>query len=418
MTRPELLDLWTRHLEGEALGAAEQEALLAGLERDQALRQLLLGDWAMDGILHSRALDNEAGRRFTAGVSTLISAQADQGRFAERVRSSIGRSGRQLRHHPFVSGRRLSLAAGLALAVAVAWGWRAGVLFARADLPTLAGMAQPLAPGIPVNLPAHATLRWADGTTAITDRATQLTVLMTERGKHLALNDGGLQVAAMPQAKSAPMTVQSPFATATVVGTDFSLVVQAQTARLAVSHGRVRFGRGDAGDLVVGDGTTAVADAFGTRDANGPLFAWSAGAANNPPPTSGRVARAPDGHPCLAGSDSAEITVINFIRQPGWFVFDPRLVVSCRVWVGKQVAWAGFYFQDATHRHHVQWHVPLDVRGAWRDVHFSLGEVVPANSPMMVAGDIVQYVMVQAQFAPTAELYIDQFAISAPAETH
>jgi len=179
----------------------------------------------------------------------------------------------------------------------------------------------------------------------------------------------------------------------------------------------VRFGRGDAADLMVGAGATALADAFGIRDAAGPVFAWSASAASNPAPVSGKAGHAPDGRACLAGSDTAGLTVINFVRDPGWFIFDPRMEVSCRIWVGKQVAWAGFYFQDAQHRHHAQWHIPLDVRGAWREVHFTLGEVVPANSPPMMAGDVVQYVMVQAQFAPTAELYLDRLAIKAPPET-
>ncbi len=414
MTRPELIELWTRHLEGEALDAAEQQALLGGLERDAALRQVLLGDWAMDGILRSRALDAEAGRRFTAGVTTLISAQGDQGRFAERVRTSLSRSLRQRRGGRLAGWGRLAAAAALMLTVLGVLSWRTGWPFQRPDLPTLAGSLQPLPQGQQLRLPAHATLRWGDGTVAVTDRDTLLTILAAGQGKHLALDDGGMQVSAAPQAAGAPMTVQSPFATATVVGTEFSLSVQRRSARLVVTHGRVRFGRGDAGDLMVGAGATAVADAFGTRDAAGPVFAWDAAAASNPAPVSGKPGRTPDGRACLAGGDTAGLTVINFVRDPGWFTFDPRMEVSCRIWIGKQVAWAGFYFQDAEHRHHAQWHIPLDVRGAWREVHFTLGEVVPTNSPPMMAGDVVQYVMVQAQFAPTAELYLDHLEIRAP----
>jgi len=414
MTRPELLELWTRHLEGEALAAAEQAALLGGLEGDAAMRQVLLGDWAMDGILRSRALDAEAGRRFTAGVTTLIAAQGDQGRFVERIRSTLGRSGRQRRGARLSGWGRSAAAAGLIIAMLGAWSWQAGWPFPRADLPTLAGALHALPSGQQLQLPAHATLRWGDGTVAVTARDTLLTVLEAGPGKHLALDDGGLQVTAAPQAGGAPMTVRSRFATATVVGTEFSLDVERQSARLAVAHGRVRFGRGDDDDLVVGAGATALADAFGARDAAGPLFAWTSAAAHNPAPVSGMLGRAPDGHPCLVGGNTAELTVINFVRVPGWFIFDPRMVVSCRIWIGKQVAWAGFYFQDALHRHHAQWHVPLDVRGAWRELHFTLGEVVPTNSPPMMAGDVVQYLMVQAQFAPTAELYLDRLEVKAP----
>jgi ferric-dicitrate binding protein FerR (iron transport regulator) len=414
MTRPELLELWTRHLEGETLVAPEQEALLDGLERDAALRQLLLGDWAMDGILRSRALDAEAGRRFSAGVTTLIAAQGDQGRFAERVRSTLGRSGRQLRGARLAGWGRIALAASLMIAVLGAWSWRTGWPFQRADLPTLAGSVQALPQGEQLRLPAHTTLRWGDGTVAVTDRDTRLTVLKGGPGKHLSVDDGGMQVTVTPQASGAPMTVQSPFATATVVGTDFSLVVQHQSARLAVAHGRVRFGHGDAGDLVIGAGSTALADLFGIRDAAGPVFVWSSTATLNPAPVSGTLGHAPDAHPCLVGSNTAELTVINFVRDPGWFSFDPRMVVSCKIWIGKQVAWAGFYFQDAQHRHHAQWHIPLDIRGAWRELHFSLSEVVPTNSPPMMTGDVVQYFMVQAQFAPTAELYLDHLEVSSP----
>jgi hypothetical protein len=307
------------------------------------------------------------------------------------------------------------VAAGLIIAVLGVWSWQRGWPWQRADLPTLAGSLQALPQGQQLRLPAHATLRWSDGTVAITDRDTLLTVLAAGPGKHLALADGGMRVTATPQAGGATLTVQSPFATATVVGTEFSINVQRQSARLAVAHGQVRFGHGDAADLVIGAGAAAVADVFGTRDAAAPVFAWSSAAALNPTPLSGTPGHAPDLRSCLVGSAAAGLTVIEFVRDPGWFTFDPRTVVSCRIWIGRQVAWAGFYFQDAQHRHHAQWHIPLDVRGAWRELHFNLAEVVPTNGPLMMAGDVVQYFMVQAQFAPTAELYIDRLEVRPPA---
>ena len=132
-------------------------------------------------------------------------------------------------------------------------------------------------------------------------------------------------------------------------------------------------------------------------------------------PDIGQLGTAPDGTPALAAVARGDIVVISFVSDRGLFIFDPRALVTCRVWIGKQVKWAGFYFQDYEHQHHAQWHLPLDRRGAWRELSFRLGDVVGANGPVMAAGDTTQYFMLQAQFAPDAELYLDQVVVHAPA---
>lgn len=413
MNRTVLLESWTRYLDGGTLTHDEQTALLAGLEEDTSLRQVLLNDWALDGVLRSRALDTEAGHRFTAGVSTLIAAQADQGRFAERVRATIGRSARRRRSARLNIWSSSLLAACVSAAVIGVWLWQSGGL-ASPDLPAIAQNHQALHVGDVLHLDAQTQLEWRDGTRAITNRETTVTLGDCAHGKHLDIATGGMRIVASPQPQTKPMTIASRFATATVVGTDFTISVSREAALLAVEHGSVRFGHGDGSDLMVGSGSSALADVFGARDPNGPIFHWSAPLASSPAPVTGTRGTAPDGQACMMGADAAGLKVINFVRDSGWFAFDPRSVVTCRVWIGKQVAWAGFYFQDADHRHHAQWHVPLDVRGAWRDIRFTLADVVPTNGPPLTAGDVVQYFMLQAQFAPSAELYLQDLQVRTP----
>jgi hypothetical protein len=413
MNRSELLEVWTRYLDGGALSTQEQSDLLAGLDEDAALRQVLLQDWSIDGVLRSRAHDAEAGRRFIAGISTVIVAQADQGRFADRVRATIGRSAHRTRRPPVRAWRPVVLAASVCGAAIAAWLWHSGWA-ARSDLPVIAQSHQSPRIGDTLHLDAHTELDWRDGTHAVTTSESTVTVEDAAAGKRLQLTSGGLHVMAAPQPASSPMAISSRFATATVVGTDFTVTVTRESAQLTVEHGSVRFGHGAASDLLVGSGARAVADAFGARDPNGPIFQWSPHLAVAPVPVTGMRGSAPDGQACLVGAESAGLKVINFVRDSGWFAFDPRTIVTCRVWIGAQVAWAGFYFQDVDHRHHAQWHVPLDVRGAWRNLRFTLAEVVPTNGPLMASGDLVQYFMLQAQFAPSAELYVQDLQVHAP----
>jgi ferric-dicitrate binding protein FerR (iron transport regulator) len=414
MSRSTLLECWTKFLDGGALSSEELEELRACLDQDPAIRQVLLDDWALDGLLRSRVLDEETGRRFTAGMTTLLAAQADQGRFAERLRAAIGRSPRAPVERRRRTWQPLALAAGLLVTVLGAWSWGHGWLAGREEEPTIAGNHQTVHPGDVLHLEPQVELVWRDGTRAVVQSSATIALMANGQGKHLTVDAGSLRIHAAPQPAAHPMAISSRYATATVVGTDFTFAVTGAEARLEVEHGSVRFGIGDGRDLLVSAGSSALADRFGARDAAGPLFHWSADSASSPSPSSGRLGKAPDGQPCLVATDTAGLTVINFIRSNGWFASDPRSIVTCRVWIGKQVAWAGFYFQDTSHQHHAQWHLPLDIRGAWRDLRFSLADVVRTNGPPLAPGDIIEYFMLQAQFAPSAEIFLKDLKVSAP----
>jgi hypothetical protein len=294
--------------------------------------------------------------------------------------------------------------------------WRLAGAPAR-DLPIAAAGAQPLRPGERVTLTERTALSWRDGSRAVAEPGTVLAVAEATAGKRLELAAGSVHVTAAPQSAARPMTVSGPQATATVVGTEFTLAVAAGITRLAVSHGTVRFAadaHGAEDGLLVGAGEAALADRFGVRAPGQPLFAWPAAGHRRLAPEIGRIGTAPDGRPCLVAAQETGLVVISFTSQRGLFAFDPRTVVSCRVWISPGVSWAGFYFQDYEHHHHSQWHLPLDRRGAWRELRFALGEVEPIKDAPMAAGDAVHYFMLQAQFPPGAALYLDQLTVNAP----
>jgi hypothetical protein len=410
MSRSDVLSLWTRFLDGDALAPAEREALQRGLEQDAGLAEVARADWALDGQLRSRAFDAESGRRFTAGVGTLLTAQADDGRFSAGIKARLGRSGRWRRRAPRVVWTRVALAASVLLAAFAAWRWQAGPQ--KADLPLLVAEQRELPAGSRLTATHALELRWRDGTTAAVGAGATLTVGEPALGKRLDLDTGRLRISAAPQPTERPLIVRSALASATVVGTVFTFDVRDGSARLEVEHGAVRFARPDGEAMLVGLGEAAVADAFGVRAPGQPVFAWSPGSAGAVKPVGGRIGNAPDGRPCLVAQADQSLMTMTFTRPGGLFAYDPALVVRGRVWIGPTVRWAGFYVQDYEHHHHAQWHLPLDHRGAWRDFSFTLAELVPTGTPMPERGDALHILTLQAQFAPDAELFLDHLTIA------
>lgn len=423
MSRQDVLDLWLRHLDGAALAADERQRLHDGLERDGALREVVLSDHALDGMLRAHVLDHEGGRRFTAGVATLIAAGDDRGRFAAQVQARLGRTGRWRTGHTRQRWLRPAAAAAALLVALLGWYWLPphGAApgterpVAPADLPSDAATGQRLAIGSALRPASPRTLTWSDGTRAVLAPGSALTIGDPTTGKRVVLEAGTLQVVAAPQPADRPFTLRTPRAEAVVVGTSFTLSADAERTRLKVDHGLVRLLDGAHGGRAVGAGQTVVCDRFGSRAPGQPVFVWEAAGTTGPQPVLGRRTTAPDGRPCVQAErhqEAVQVVAMTFHRPDGWCAYDPRTVVTCRVWLGDSVKWAGFYVQDYVHHRHGQWHVPLDQRNAWREVRFTLGELEGTTTPPPAAGDVLHILMLQAQFAPGAELYIDRLVLT------
>jgi len=92
MTISESDSLWVRHLSGERLQPWEEQRLLRFLDEDPELKDALLRDHEMDGLL--RALDRarSSGDRFLRETRSLILAEKDRTRFVSRFRERLKRS--------------------------------------------------------------------------------------------------------------------------------------------------------------------------------------------------------------------------------------------------------------------------------------------------------------------------------------
>lgn len=434
LSRQELLAVWTRHLDGGPLTAAESAALRTALAADDRLREVLLGDLALDGLLRNRLDDEEAGRAFVAGVAMVVRAQSEPPDFAARVRQRIVHSQRlRLRRaRRRTGGRVLALAACLMLLLGGAWLVMAHGMGVHADLPSLVVVGQPagtsrkLATGSELASDQDLVLTWADGTRAAVLAGSRLTVLPVTTGKSLRLTSGRIAVEAAPQPAGRPLTIRSPEALATVVGTAFVLDSAAGETRLAVEHGSVRLGAGSQ-EVLVAAGSRGLADRNGLRLTAQPLWSWSAGDPQSPSPTVGRRGLAPDGRPCLVAerADTPVIAVHFIATREGLFAYDPDAEVVCDVWLNQSTRWAGFYLQDdGSGRlvagqpgtpHMGQWHIPLTFKDGWFRVRFPLRDVVDsAHNPLIGQGDRINHLMIQAQSVDLAKLYIDRLEVVPP----
>lgn len=408
MNRAELLQAWSRQCDG-VVSDEEASALLRGLEADAEGRRLVLADRAIDSLLRSRALDADDGRRFVAGVTTVLAAEADHQRFTDRVRARVGRIQRQRRTARHGSWVAVALAATLAGA-AVAW-WLLGM--GGPDLPRLDGRR--LAVGERIVATGPVELRWNDGTRAGLATGTVVGLGDPSSGKQLALESGRLEVDAAHQPEGRPMSIAGEHAMATVVGTSFVLDAQPGAMRLDVADGQVRLSAPDGSGILVAGGGAGLADRFGIRTPVDPLFAWTTTSAAQP--VSGRRITASDGVSCLVGEPQPgnHVTAVAFQRTPaGLFGFTPGAAIACRVWLGSDVRWAGFYSHDFTSGRRGQWHLPLDRREQWCDLRFPLSSVSVAKGPLPQAGDTVHVLMLQAQPSSARLLLADLRILPAP----
>lgn len=90
-----------------------------------------------------------------------------------------------------------------------------------------------------------ASLRYSDGTRLELAPGTSVTITdKPARPKQITVNNGVLAVNAAKQPEGRPMTLRTPHAEITVVGTEFHLDVQSTSTRLEVDEGKVRVNNG------------------------------------------------------------------------------------------------------------------------------------------------------------------------------
>jgi ferric-dicitrate binding protein FerR (iron transport regulator) len=86
-----------------------------------------------------------------------------------------------------------------------------------------------------------ATIRFNDGSTIELQARSSGTFSNRSTGKHVRLGRGALRGNVEPQAKDQPLVIDTPGATATVLGTQFILEANDQSSKLEVTQGSVRF---------------------------------------------------------------------------------------------------------------------------------------------------------------------------------
>ncbi len=108
MTISESDSLWLRHLAGDRLQPWEEQRLLRFLEEDPELKETLLRDHELDGMLRAldRARREEAG--FLREVRSLLDAEKDRTRFVSRFRERLKRDGGSSRFVRKATTRRAS----------------------------------------------------------------------------------------------------------------------------------------------------------------------------------------------------------------------------------------------------------------------------------------------------------------------
>lgn len=423
MTRQDAIALWLRHVDGETLNKDEQAGLLHAWEADPGLRALCEADSALDATLCSRPGDADTDAAFITGMTTVLRTQADGGVFAAKVNRRIQRSARLRRRQRRLGTWAWAMASAACLAALIAGAW---LLKPPApDLPRLNGADPPLAVGSSMHPDADAVLMWTDGTRAVVARGSALEILSSADGKSLALGSGRIVIDAAKQPTGRPLTVRTPEAIATVVGTRFVLDCAAGTTRLAVSEGSVRLGGGGQ-ELAVGPGSRALADGRGTRADTIAVWSWSAGDPLPPSLQRGHLGQAPDGRACLISErhTSSVVAVVWGSSPDGLFPYDPDSEVVGDIWLDEHVAWAGVYAQDdgvrrndgarPTQSHHGQADLPL-ARGSWHRFSVRLRELVKTTAgPELRPGDRVTHLVFQAQFPGSAVIHLDRLEVRPP----
>jgi FecR-like protein len=89
MSPEEIRDLWSRFLAGEELPPESQKSLVDAIDADPTLRDALLENLQLDGILHAMSATRRHGETFVRTLSDCIGAEHDATRFVRKVESRL-----------------------------------------------------------------------------------------------------------------------------------------------------------------------------------------------------------------------------------------------------------------------------------------------------------------------------------------
>jgi serine/threonine protein kinase len=93
MTPEELVATWLRHLAARKLAPGEKRELLQAMEADPALKDRILGDAEIDGLLRTMGAGEQDAEAFVKAISDFLSAEGDASGFVGRVESRMAREG-------------------------------------------------------------------------------------------------------------------------------------------------------------------------------------------------------------------------------------------------------------------------------------------------------------------------------------
>ncbi|HTL17653.1 MAG TPA: FecR family protein [Patescibacteria group bacterium] len=299
---PEAVDLlWEAFLAGH-LDSSGAETLIQHLEKDAGELQRRRSDAGMHACLSHFLAAPEQNRPLVLSVQAQLAGKhpyVSTGRFKQAVMTTVKRKARQhrKRKHP-IPWIRILIPAAAALAII---GILATLQFSHSESTGPAKLnsgtpAQPvrearllvregrvrlqeqtLGPAESVALPLDTKVRLepqsvavvtlSDGSSLELSAQAELTLQGSDHGPRVQLDRGVAQIEVTKQPVGDAFQIQTPFATATDLGTRFTVEAYDQICTISVSEGRVRVSNADAKnkplDLAAGDELRADSSGLG-----------------------------------------------------------------------------------------------------------------------------------------------------------
>jgi hypothetical protein len=253
MSDPHLVDLWRRHLDGPPLTPEERGQLADALGADAALRADCLHERRLHEQLSASVRLSDSDPAFVATVMRQCAYVGGSERFAKRV----------VRRLPRTSARRTSiarwwplLAAGLLLVVLLVVGLPRRPVLGDWTVVSVAGgvrtvegrsvqVGERILAGTLLHLAGGDRLRLDGGGEMTVDLHAAQVLVPALKDPIWRLGGGTLSAEIATRTGRPPVRIITPHATVEVIGTRFTVTVDTGT-RLAVEHGRVRFGNAGA----------------------------------------------------------------------------------------------------------------------------------------------------------------------------